>query len=106
MNIKQMQFSNDLINFLGKNGTIYTVRKYKMDEQSVKVKTVGTCKRIPVGIIRLKLDLARYVLYSGFRNIDEWWNRITRYINPELDIMYIYKVVVTYSMKGNNSEKY
>ena len=93
-----MSFLPELRDFLKANGSIYTVRKYKMVEKDVEVEGVGLCHRIPIGTISSKEHLQSYVTLSGFPTVEEWWVKILQFIPRELDTKYLYKVE-----KGNRS---
>jgi len=89
----EMRFLSFLKDFLRENGEIYTVRKYKMDEREVEIIGVGTCKRIPVGIITNREQLEPYVSKSGFSKLEDWVDRILYYIPNKDDTKYLYHVV-------------
>ena len=89
-----MSFMPQLKEFLLRNGTIYTVRKYKMRNAIVDVEGIGECHRIPIGTIKDKEDLTPYLEESGFESVEDWWKKIRYFIPNSWDTKYLYKVVV------------
>ncbi len=59
-------------------GRVFTVRSWRgyAVESFVDVEGVGKCKKIRIGEISRKEDIARYVNLSGFGSVDEWWQKI------------------------------
>ena len=89
--MKVMQFLPKLRLFLKENGAIYTVRRYEMKEEIVKVETVGECRRIPLGVVH-KEDLEPYASMSGFHNLADWWEMINRFCSDNKSPKYLYRV--------------
>ena len=89
----RMMLMKKLGEFLTRTGFIFTVRKYKMREKDVMVDRVGSCRRVPAGQITNIDELAPYLPFSGFENLDEWWEAIEYFIKPG-EPKYLYKVVL------------
>ena len=88
-----MQFLEELRDFLREERVIYTVRKYKMAPKLVHVEGVGSCRRVPMGEITGAGDLAPYYTYSGFPTMGDWWAKVRSFIAPG-EPMYLYRVEV------------
>ena len=88
----KMDLAKGLQDFLKKNKTIYTIRKYSMREAPVKVEKLGLYIRIPLGRVR-EIELPKYVKLSGFTTVDSWLDRLKK-INGEdiINSMYLYKL--------------
>ncbi len=87
-----MSFMPQLKEYLLKNGFIFTVRKYKMKEDTVLILDVGACHRLPIGLVKDKVDLFPYVEHSGFLTLEDWWTKVKYFIPRESDPKYLYKV--------------
>lgn len=63
---------------LVEKGKVFTVRAWGdyAKESIVEVEGVGKCKKIRIGVVKCKDDIARYVNLSGFGSVDEWWNKV------------------------------
>lgn len=64
-------------------GEVFTVRKWKSNGlkqqvfgKDVYVRNVGQCIKWCLFEIRKKEDLRDYLEDSGFRTLDEWWDKI------------------------------
>jgi len=59
-------------------GRVFTVRAWRgyAVESFVDVEGVGKCKKIRIGEVSSKNDLASYVNLSGFGSVDEWWQKV------------------------------
>lgn len=90
---RSMAFMPQLKLYLRGMGTIYTVRKYRMAEATVRVEGVGICKRTPIGQVTSMEELEPYVKESGFFTLDGWWDKINTFI-PDGESKYLYKVEV------------
>jgi len=88
-----MKFLPVLRSFLREHKVIYTVRGYDMRRAGVVVEGVGACRRIPLGRIYGRGDLASYVELSGFSSLEEWYNKIDEFIVPGQG-MWLYRVEV------------
>lgn len=62
-------------------GRVFTVRSWSgsAQESVVEVDNVSTCNKYRIGKISCKNDIAGYVKLSGFDNVDEWWNAISKF---------------------------
>jgi hypothetical protein len=90
--MRAMQFLPELKRFLLKYGSIYTVRKYDMDEREVLVDGVGVCQRRPLGRISCIEDLIPYHHFSGFGSLEDWWAKV-KYFIPQGNPMFLYLVI-------------
>lgn len=93
-----MRFLPSLQEYLKKNGVIYTVRRFFYDPKNnlVFIPGVGACKRQLIdtdGVTKEKL--LPYWSQSGFKSVDDWWNKIMD-INPTTSTnqLFLYKVDV------------
>lgn len=90
-----MTFMPELKDYLKKNGSIYTVRRYKMVDTMVEIDGIGECHRIPMGSISSSFDLEPYYKESGFDTLDAWWTKIKHFIPQPGAEKYLYKVEVS-----------
>ena len=75
--VKKMEFKVRCVReCLLREGRVYTVRGYDMLSEYIEVDDVGVCFRKHVIEVRSKEDLVRFVKWSGFANVDEWWKAI------------------------------
>jgi len=94
--VSKMTFAPALIDYLNKYQLIYTIRKYKMDDNLVDIKPLGIYKREYIGKVKdydLK-ELNRISTWSGFTTWNNWSWAVYR-VNGTLtciDNMYIYKI--------------
>lgn len=87
-----MQFNvKSVFNCLAKSGKVFTVRSYWLKNANVFVDGVGLCRRIRGHEIKDKSELYHYVGLSGFKNIDDWWEKIVKF-TPGKKKKYIYLV--------------
>lgn len=78
--MKKMQFLVERVReCLLREGRVYTVRSYDMWNEYVWVDGVGRCFRRQVAVITCQEDLARFVRWSGFASVAEWWQAIQRF---------------------------
>jgi len=81
--MKPMQFVVECVHkCLFDNAKVYTVRGYDMKDTYVEVKGIGKCERIQGFQVFCKEDLEskpKYLKFSGFESVDEWWNAIMRF---------------------------
>ena len=89
-----MEFMPSLSAFLLKNGVICTVKKYKMIEKIVDAEDVGLCWRRPLGIVSTPKDLEPYIKDSGFKTVEDWWEKIREFVPNKKDTLYLYKVEI------------
>ncbi len=79
----KMKFDVECVrNCLLENGRVFTVRSWQgclEVESIVEVPNVGMCKKIRIGKIKSKNDIARYVKLSGFDNVDAWMDKINKF---------------------------
>jgi len=64
------------------NGRAFTVRAWQGGceiESIVEVPGVGRCKKIRIGRVKSKSDIARYIKLSGFDNVDLWMDKINKF---------------------------
>ncbi len=61
-----------------KNGRVFTVRSWKgyAQESIVEVDGIGKCRKVRIGNVSCKDDIARYVKLSGFGTVEEWWAKV------------------------------
>ena len=59
-----------------REGRVYTVRGYDMYSEYVWVDGVGRCFRRQVMEVNCKEDLVKFVRWSGFSSVDDWWRAI------------------------------
>jgi|SRR3972149_1973263 len=95
-----MHFMPTLQEYLLKNSSIYTIRKYRYSEDSeaIFIPGVGGCHRELVKEGVVKDDLVPYYSSSGFGTVEDWWNMVTK-INPSLPRLYLYYVRVVRRLK-------
>lgn len=75
--MKKMEFKvKQVRDCLLREGRVYTVRGYDMWSEYVWVDDVGRCFRKQVFEVRSKEDLVRFVRYSGFAGVQQWWRAI------------------------------
>lgn len=63
-----------------RHGRVYTVRAYDMGAAYVWVDGVGRCFRRQVAEVRNEGDLVKYVRYSGFDSVEEWWKVLKGFV--------------------------
>jgi len=88
-----MLFLPELAEFLKEKSYIYTVRGYDMTYKEIKVITVGTCIREPLGLVTISESLNPYVSFSGFQTLKDWINKIKTFIKRGKP-SWLYKVTV------------
>jgi len=75
--MKKMEFRLKCVRgSLLRDGRVYTVRGYDMWSEYVEVDGVGRCFRKHVIEITCKEDLLKFLRWSGFGSVDEWWAAI------------------------------
>ena len=89
--MSKMSFMPGLLTYLKLHGQIYTVREYYSIDNEVLIDNIKY-KRTLIKFIRDKYELDPYWYWSGFTNLDSWWERIVGFI-PEPDGQkWLYKV--------------
>lgn len=66
-----------------RHGHVYTARGYDMEAAYVWVDGVGRCFRRQVAVVEKKEDLLPFVKYSGFVNVEAWWEVLQRFVNGQ-----------------------
>jgi len=75
--MKKMEFKVRCVReCLLREGRVFTVRGYNMCSEYVEVDGVGACFRKNVVEVRTKEDLLKFLRWSGFTTVDEWWKAI------------------------------
>jgi len=75
--MKKMEFRvRQVRECLLREGRVYTVRGYDMYSEYVWVDAVGRCFRRQVMEVKCKEDLVKFVRWSGFSCVDEWWRAV------------------------------
>lgn len=75
--MKKMEFKVRCVReCLLRQGRVYTVRGYDMWSEYVGVDGVGRCFRRQVAEVKCKEDLVKFVRYSGFADVEQWWRAI------------------------------
>jgi hypothetical protein len=80
---------------LVRNGRVFSVRSYCLEGRGyrfVEVDGVGRCWRELVGEVKGKEDLVKFVEFSGFDNVDDWWEKIVGFCGDRKK--WLYKVLV------------
>jgi hypothetical protein len=65
-----------------RHGRVLTVRSYLVEGRFgrlVQADGVGLCWRELVGQVKAKQDLLPFVQFSGFDNVDQWWDQVMRF---------------------------
>jgi hypothetical protein len=72
--MKKMEFKVRCVReCLLREGRAFTVRGYNMRSEYVEVDRVGRCFRKNVVEVMSKEDLLKFLTWSGFTTVDEWW---------------------------------
>jgi hypothetical protein len=78
-----------------RQGRVFTVRSYLVEGRFgriVAVDGIGLCWRELVGQVNCKDDLAKFVEFSGFTSVDDWWNKVVQFCGSK--DKWLYKVCV------------
>jgi hypothetical protein len=90
----RMRFDLDNVkDCLVEHGKVFTVRSYWLVNQDVHVEGVGMCRRIRGFEVHSKEDLKRFVKFSGFESVNDWWEAIGSFIGRKRKFMYIVKLI-------------
>jgi len=89
--LPNMQFMQELQDFLESNRRIFSVRKFRMKTSMVMVNGEIKCKRIFIQQVSSNTELLPHVSESGFSNLGDWWTKIKHHI-PSNGPYYLYKV--------------
>ena len=92
--MKKMRFDVKCVReFLWENGIVFSVRGYDYGEVGyVWVFGNGNVYlRKRLGKIVSKNQLVKFVKWSGFENVDDWWNQIRVFVKEGRD-MWLYRV--------------
>lgn len=65
--------------FLAKNGFVFTVRSYDLEDADVTVEGIGVCSRKKLINIESGVDLIPFVHGSGFDVVEAWFEKICSY---------------------------
>lgn len=74
--------------YLNRNGFVFTVRGYDMENKDVYVDGVGVCERSKVAEVEHPDDLFYETPFSGFSNVDAWWDCINQFCKNKRKWLY------------------
>jgi len=79
--MSKMRFDVKVVKeFLLKNGFVLTVRGYDYGVKSkALVDGVGEVDRLRLRVVSSKEDIKGFEKYSGFNNVEEWWEKISSF---------------------------
>ncbi len=93
--MKKMRFDVECVDrFLFENEIVFSVRGYDYGENCY-VWVEGNCGcvylRTKLGRVVSKVQLVKFVRWSGFKSVDEWWKVIRRFVREGGD-MWLYRL--------------
>ena len=87
--MKKMEFKVRCVReCLLREGRVFSVRRYYTYDDNVYVDDVGWCYRKIVKEVVSKDDLLRFVTWSGFATVDDWWKAILSFTSDERKWLY------------------